>query len=76
MFSTIAIITGIANGILSAVSSIFSFMRDMLIYNAGRKAAAEEIMEGENKIDAKQDDIMVQNRTKEDIENRLGKGDF
>lgn len=67
---------GIANGILNAVSSIFSFMRDMLIYNAGRKAAAEEIMEEENKIDAKQDQIMVQNINKEDVENKLNKGDF
>jgi hypothetical protein len=72
----IAAIMSLVNGITSAVNSVFSYIRQTQLINLGRSQQQAEELKAQQEIVEKQDKILIEKITKEDVEKKLEKGGF
>lgn len=72
----IAAIMSLVNGITSAVNSVFSYIKQTQLINLGKSQQQAEEEKAQLEIIEKQDKILIQDVSKEDVQNKLEKGEF
>jgi len=75
-FSLIEAIIALVGSFFKVANSFFVWLNQKFYYDAGVNSEDNRIMHEQNEVDRKQDAEMAKNVSKQDVENKLDKGEF